>query len=559
MKTAAKVAATRFSPALLAILVGATFLGGCGGGVKQIAPADMVFVDGGTFKFGSSNPAAPGSLVTLRNFYIGKFEITFEEYDFFCKETNRPRPSDSGWGRDRMPASNVSWWDAVEFANWRSEKAKLQKAYIIEKATQDPSTWKVTCDFLSDGFRLPTEAEWEYAAKGGKLTKGTEYAGGEAADINSVGSYLLNSQKQPYDVGKKAPNELQAFDMSGNLEEWCWDIYSADPKAERYEPLGPSSGNERTLRGGSWFDPDFQLLKVTARKAALPLIRKDYIGFRLARTIPDSILVGGGSFSMGSSSYVDREAQPVHAVSVGSFYMSKYETTFDEYDTFCDETGKPRVSDEGFGRGKVAAINVSWYDAVEYANWKSRKDGFNPCYSISKSPVGLPSVTWDTKSAGYRLPTEAEWEYAARGGSASGGYAFAGTNGLSSDGRLDKFGWYSFTFKEDLAADPFDPAMGKAHEVTSRKEIKDMGSKKGNELGIYGLSGNAAEWCWDYFGAYDPKVSDNPSGPATGTARVVRGGSWASGMEMLRTTFRSSSAPEAVKPYNGIRLVRNAR
>jgi len=241
----------------------------------------------------------------------------------------------------------------------------------------------------------------------------------------------------------------------------------------------------------------------------------------------DFILVEGGTFSMGNASgyHADNE-EPVHSVTLNSFYMSKYEVTFEQYDIFCNKTGRSKPDDEGWGRGSRPVIYVSWYDAVEYCNWLSEEEGLTPCYSGSGE-----TISCDINANGYRLPTEAEWEFAARGGNNSRGYKYSGSD------NPDDVGWYD------------DNSGYKTHPV---------GQKNPNELGLYDMSGNVWEWCWDWYdrGYYSSSSSSNPQGPSSGSNRVRRGGSWYNSADNLRSACRIYFPP--VNPFYviGFRPVR---
>ena len=251
---------------------------------------EFVLVEKGSFTMGDTwgdgyNEEKPTHQVTFTyDFYIGKYETTFDEYDAFCSATGRSKPYDKGWGRGQRPVMNVSWWDAVAYCNWLSEKEDLPKAYdsngnLLDKGgrvTTDPS--KVV------GFRLPTEAEWEYAARGRNKSKGYKYAGSD--NVDDVAWYDSNSGGKTQEVGKKAPNELGIYDMSGNVYEWCsdwWYHYTETPKTNPYNSTVSSYGSGRVLRGGSWFN-DAAYVRVAYRDFNLPTYTRSYLGFRISRT-----------------------------------------------------------------------------------------------------------------------------------------------------------------------------------------------------------------------------------------------------------------------------------
>ncbi len=234
---------------------------------------------------------------------------------------------------------------------------------------------------------------------------------------------------------------------------------------------------------GRWADGDIGatsvILKAGTRKTVS--IIKPPEGF---------LYVEGGTFQMGSFSGNSDEA-PVHKVTLNSFIISKYEVTQGEYKAVMGSN----PSSTGSGIGDNYPVNkVSWLDAVEYCNSLSRKEGLTPVYTISGR-----NVSWDKDADGYRLPTEAEWEFAARGGNLSKGYTYSGSN------NLDSVAWYL---------------------SNSNKKIHFVGTKQPNELGLYDMSGNVWEWCWDFYGEYSRRSQTDPVGATSGNEHVRRGGGW---------------------------------
>jgi len=248
---------------------------------------------------------------------------------------------------------------------------------------------------------------------------------------------------------------------------------------------------------------------------------------------PEMVLAEAGSFEMGSTNGYPDEL-PVHTVRITRpFYVAKYPVTYEEFDKFCDEIlGRMRPEGRGPHRGQMPVSNVTWYDAVAYCNWLSDKEGLTPCYR------GKGKVTrCDFSANGYRLPTEAEWEYAARGGHESQGFEYAGSNDP------DAVAWY---------------------EANSGDKVQFVGLRQANELGLYDLSGNMFEWCWDWYGEhyYASSPVDDPLGPSgpPGTEpweanRVRRSGTWREGAKNIRVACRSLDYASYVGD-NSIRLVR---
>jgi formylglycine-generating enzyme required for sulfatase activity len=219
---------------------------------------NLVLVKGGTFMNTKSNYY--GKSVTISNFYIGKYEVTQKEWI----EVMGSNPSQ--FKGDNLPVEMVSWYDAVEYCNKRSVKEGLKPYYNIDKNKKDPDNkndndnikWTVTINEGVNGYRLPTEEEWEYAAGGGQMSKNYTYSGSNNADEvawywrNAGDKYLSgdwnwpaieNNNNKTKSIGTKKPNELGIYDMSGNVREWCWD---------RYKGLDTSIVSVRVCKGGGW-------------------------------------------------------------------------------------------------------------------------------------------------------------------------------------------------------------------------------------------------------------------------------------------------------------------
>ena len=244
----------------------------------------MITVEGGEFTMGCSKKDAPcdkderpAHTVKLNTFLISKYEVSTAEYRQFAAETKTKLPATEWKMQDNLPITNVLWEEAVLFCNWLSTKQGLKPAYIRKGNLFE-------CDFSANGFRLPTEAEWEFAARGGSLTKSFKYSGGNTLD--EIAWHKGNSKETPHTVGTKLPNELGIYDMSGNVWEWCWDWYNKDfYKLEKgNNPKGPERGERRSVRGGSW-DSQPNYVRPANRISTEPNKTHEFYGFRVARTI----------------------------------------------------------------------------------------------------------------------------------------------------------------------------------------------------------------------------------------------------------------------------------
>jgi sulfatase modifying factor 1 len=191
--------------------------------------------------------------VDVAPYEIGAFPVTQKEYAAVAGH----RPSSASG--ERLPVETVSWWDALRYCNARSEREGLTPAYLI--GAEDDAEW----DAAADGYRLPTEAEWERACRAG--TTGPRYG-----ELDEIAWYRGNSAGRIHDVGELAPNSWGLHDMLGNVWDWCWDVYDA----EVY-------GTYRVLRGGGWFDEQWSC-RASVRRRSHPTFRIDDVGFRLARS-----------------------------------------------------------------------------------------------------------------------------------------------------------------------------------------------------------------------------------------------------------------------------------
>jgi len=229
-----------------AVLPSATALAAATEAPRAYEP-EMVVVRPGSFRMGEAgNPAgdAPLHAVTItRPFAVGVQAVTFETFDRYCQTIGIGKPEDEGWGRGERPVIHVDWNAAVAYCRWLSAQAGLADCYQGQGKA-------ITCDFSRPGYRLPSEAEWEYAARGGHMARETRFAGSD--DLAAVGWYADNSGGKTQPVGLLAANPLGIHDLCGNVWEWCWDKYLQDYYAQSpiEDPVGPDRGQENRYLGG---------------------------------------------------------------------------------------------------------------------------------------------------------------------------------------------------------------------------------------------------------------------------------------------------------------------
>lgn len=242
---------------------------------------DMIFVEGGTFTMGDmwgdgQSDEIPLHEVTLSDFYIAKYEVTQELYhDVMGSNSSEFLVND-------YPVESISWYDAVAFCNGLSDSADFDRVYTIDQT-------QVTADFSKNGYRLPTEAEWEYAARSGGQDEWKWSGTGDSSALGDYAWFRDNSYEWvethaegTNEVGTRQPNALGLYDMSGNVWEWCWDIFGAYTASSAVDPKGSSTGSERVIRGGSWTDKDVECRNANRLSRSPSWINRNQ-GFRVVR------------------------------------------------------------------------------------------------------------------------------------------------------------------------------------------------------------------------------------------------------------------------------------
>ena len=247
------------------------------------------------------------------------------------------------------------------------------------------------------------------------------------------------------------------------------------------------------------------------------------------------VLIKGGTFTMGSpQSEPERQTDETqHRVTVSDFYIAKSPVTQREYRELMGSNPSE------FNGDNLPIENVTWFEAVRFCNARSVQEGLTPAYTISGE-----TVTWNRSANGYRLPTEAEWEYACR----------AGTTTPFNIGS-------NITDKEANCYNNYGYNNNSSGRVTGgyRGRTTPVNSYHANSWGLFDMHGNVADWCWDWYGEYGTAAPTNPTGPATGTLRINRGGGWNDFPKHIRSAYRAATPPDNSSFNLGFRLARNAQ
>jgi formylglycine-generating enzyme required for sulfatase activity len=589
--------------------------------VNSAVPADMALIPAGDFTMGNSVLAdtditdAPTRTVTLDAFYMGKYEVTKAEWDEVRSWGLNNGYTDLAAGSGKAnnhPVQGVTWYQFVKWCNARSEREGLTPVYYTDNAqttiykTGNVNVTNAQVKWTANGYRLPTEAEWEKAARGG-LT-GKRFPWGDTISHSKSNYFAWNTYtydwsgivkgyhpsfkygNTPYTspVGSFEANGYGLYDMTGNVWEWCWDWYGAYSSGSQTNPLGANSGANRIIRGGSW-DRGPGACRIAKRYYSNPSSTIDSnladsagLGIRLARSISSApngfAMIPAGSFTMGNSMGEDTDITdaPTRTVTLDAFYIGKFEVTKAEWDEVQSWGLINGYTDLVAGAGKASnhpVHSISWYQMVKWCNARSEKEGLTPAYYTNDAQstiyktgnVGITNSQVKWNANGYRLPTEAEWEKAARGG--LNGKRFPWGDTISHNQANYYAGTFTYTGDTTPYHDDYDLSYQQkifhpSYSSGSQPYTSPVGSFVANGFGLHDMAGNAYEYCWDRYGAYASGDQTNPRGPTSGDSydsRVARGGSWYDYAYQNRVAYRTGGNPSYTNPTPvGFRVLRGS-
>jgi formylglycine-generating enzyme required for sulfatase activity/serine/threonine protein kinase len=529
------------------------------GSIENSIRMKLMLIPDGEFLMGSSDDALEAEddekplhrVRITKPFYMGACEVTQAQYEEVMGN-NPSHFSANGGGKDRVigqstdqcPVDNVSWFDAIKFCNKLSEKEGKKPFYAIDGLAVRVEDWN------EQGYRLPTEAEWEYACRANASPRTSFSFGDKLSDLPTYAWFDANSEQRTHGVGLKQPNGFGLYDVHGNVSEWCWDWHLREyySQSRTHDPTGPPVAGCRVSRGGYFRDiPRF--CASFDRKEYNPEEPKEWCGFRVVlgtsfvNTIGMNLrLIPAAKFLMGSPDEAveaENDERPQHPVRITKpFYMGTCEVTQAQYQAVMGNNPS-HFSANGVGKDRVAGQstdqfpveNVSWFDAIRFCNKLSEKEGKKPFYQIVGTDVRVP----DWKVEGYRLPTEAEWEYACRANAST---------------------WTHFSFGDRVTEMP-----GYAwFEANSDGQTHAVGQKRPNRFGLCDMHGNVYEWCWDWFlGEYYSQYSaDDPTGAPVADQRVARGGNFMDPARFCRSANRGMGPPDMRREWIGFRVALGA-
>jgi len=293
------------------------------------------------------------------------------------------------------------------------------------------------------------------------------------------------------------------------------------------------------------------------------------------RVAPAMVLIPAGDFLMGDQSMPNRgepDELPVHTVQVSAFSIGNCEVTKAEWDVVRTWARQNGFTDLAEGEGKAAdhpVHNVSWYDVVKWCNARSRQEGLQPCYTVSGVVYQVgenEEVACDWTANGYRLPTEAEWEKAARGGKVGKDYPWGNSISHRRANYREDVSPSMLTKLWNDMRDKISPGRSRSvgtgfhptYETGNEPYTSPVARFAANGYGLHDMAGNVWEWCWDRFGDYPASMQTDPRGGVSDKFRVFRGGNWYYGASRCSVASRDSIRPEYSSPRHGFRLARSS-